>query len=101
MTTSAHGFKKIGVGEHRAQTSRLACLKKLSAVLKILGSKSTPTWSEQDGTASKQFIQSFDDTWLEVVKKLHYKGDESSLGSATAPFWQAYCVLGLETSDEP
>jgi hypothetical protein len=99
MTTSAHGFKKIGVGEHRAQFSRLDRLKKLSAVLKMLGSKSVPIWSEQDGTESEPFIQSFDDVWLEVMKKLLQEGDESSIGSVTAAFWQAYCVLGTKAND--
>jgi hypothetical protein len=99
MTTSAHGFKKIGVGEHQAQVSRLACLKKLSVVLKMLGSESIPIWSEQDGTESKPFLQSFDDVWLEVVKELLHEGVESSLGSDTAPFWQAYCVLGAKPTN--
>jgi hypothetical protein len=39
MTSSAYGFKKVGVGEYRAQSSRLACLEKLSVVLKMLGRK--------------------------------------------------------------
>jgi hypothetical protein len=98
MTTSAHGFKQVGVGEHRAQFSRLTCLKKLSAVLKMLGSKSIPSWSEQDGTESKQYVQSVDDVWLEVVKKLLHECDDSSLGSDNVPFWQAYCALGTKTS---
>lgn len=99
MTTSAHGFKTVGVGEHGARTSRLACLEKLSAVLKMLESKSVPVWFNKDKEESEPFVQSFDDVWLEMVKKLFEDCDESFSESETTPFWQAYYTLGTKAKD--
>jgi len=99
MTTSAHGFKKVGIGEHGARVSRLACLEKLSAVLKMLGSESVPVWFDKDEEERELFVQSFDDVWLEMVKKLFEDGDESFSESETTPFWQAYYTLGTQAKD--
>lgn len=99
MTASARNFKKVGFGERGARISRLTCLKMLSAVLKMLGSKSVPIWFDKDEEESKPFVQSFDDIWLEMIKKLFEDGDESFSESETAPFWQAYYALGTKTKD--
>jgi len=96
MTSSAHGFKKVGVGEHRAPVSRLACLEKLSAVLKMLGSKSVPVWLEKGEEDGKLLIQSFDDMWLEMMKKIFEDVDEPFQGFETTSFWQAYHILGTD-----
>ncbi|QKX53840.1 uncharacterized protein TRUGW13939_00920 [Talaromyces rugulosus] len=93
MTASARDFKKVGIAERGARIDRLTCLKMLSTVLKILGSKSVPIWFDKDEEAIKPFVQSFDDVWLEMMKKLFEDGDEP-LESETAPFWQAYYSLG-------
>lgn len=98
MTTPAHGFKTVGVGEHGAKVSRLACLEKLSAVLKMLGS-SIPVCFDKDGVERESYVQSFDDNWLEVMKKL-FDGDDETLSEyKTTPFWQAYFILGTKAKD--
>jgi hypothetical protein len=94
ITTTTYGFKAAGIGEHGARDSRLVCLQKLSAVLKMLGSKTVPVWFDKDEESSEPFIQSFDDVWLEMIKKLLGDGDESFSESETNSFWQAYYTLG-------
>ncbi|KAH6725014.1 hypothetical protein BKA61DRAFT_639248 [Leptodontidium sp. MPI-SDFR-AT-0119] len=79
LTTSAHGLKKVGIGEHGAHTSRRDCLKKLSVML--------------GGEASQPCVQYLDDMWLEVIKKLFEHQPELPRPEATL-FWQAYSVLG-------
>ncbi|KAE8557503.1 hypothetical protein EYB25_002210 [Talaromyces marneffei] len=94
MTVSTRDFKKVGCGERGARISRVACLKMLSAVLRMLGSDSIPIWFDKDEDESKPFVQSFDDVWLEMMKKLLGDGDESFSESKNATFWQAYYALG-------
>lgn len=98
MTTSAHGFKKVGIGEHGARISRRACLEKLSTVLRMLGSESVPVWSSKEAEQSKPYTQSFDDMWLETTKAfIDDDGDEFISTSETTSFWQAYHTLGMNT----
>lgn len=97
MTTSPDVFKKVGIGEHGARVSRLACLEKLSAVLKMLGSTSVPVWSDEEG--SESFVWSFNDVWLEMMKKLFEVDDESFSERETTPFWQAYYTLGTQAKN--
>jgi hypothetical protein len=94
MTTSAYGFKTVGAGEHGGRVSRFACLEKLSAVLKMLGSKTVPVWFDKDEERREPFVQSFDDVWREVMKKILEDGDESFSESDMTPFWQVYYTLG-------
>lgn len=94
MTTRAHGFKKVGVGEHGARMSRFACLEKLSVVLKMLGSENVPVWFDKDG-GSQPFLQSLDDMWLEMAKII-FEVDVELLESEATQFWQAYSVLGTK-----
>lgn len=93
LTTSAHGLKKVGIGEHGAHTSRRDCLKKLSVVLRKLGGENVPIWVDEEGEASQPCVQSLDDMWLEVIKKLFEHQPELPQPEATL-FWQAYSVLG-------
>ncbi|XMA15256.1 hypothetical protein WAI453_008047 [Rhynchosporium graminicola] len=93
LTTSAHGLKKVGIGEHGAHTSRHACLKKLSIVLRKLGAENVAIWIDEEGEASQPYVQSLDDTWLEVMKKLFEDQPELLQQKATS-FWQAYSLLG-------
>jgi hypothetical protein len=96
MTKSSHGFKKVGVGEHGARVSRLACLEKLSAVLKTLGSKTVPVWCDNGKKENEPVTQSLDDAWLDMMKKLFEGADVPFPESETTPFWQAYYILGME-----
>lgn len=99
MTTSTCGFKKVGVGERGGRISRVACLKMLSAVLRMLGSERVPFWFDRDEKESKPFVQSFDDVWLEMMKKLLGDGDMPFSLSKYPTFWQAYYALGMKTTD--
>jgi hypothetical protein len=99
MTASACDFKQVGFGEHGARISRDACLKMLSAVLRMLGSESIPIWFDRYEEESKPFVQSFDDVWLELMKKFLEDGDVSFSESQYATFWQAYFALGLKTTN--
>ncbi|KIX97796.1 uncharacterized protein Z520_06574 [Fonsecaea multimorphosa CBS 102226] len=94
MSTSAYGFKTVGTGEHGARNSRLVCLEKLSSVLKLLGSKTVPVWFTKDQESRGPFIQSFDDVWLEMMKRILRDGEEFSSESEKSPFLQTYHVLG-------
>jgi hypothetical protein len=94
MTTQAHGFKKIGVGEYGAKTTRLACLEKLAIVLKKLGVENVPIFCDETGEGNKPFIRSLDDEWLEVFKRM-FEGAKESFDSSEAPFWQTYRLLGI------
>jgi len=94
MSMPAHGFKLIGIGEHRSRVSRLACLKKLSTVLEMLGSNAVPVWPTEGQEIREPFIQSFDDIWVEMMKKMLGSGDECFSESEMPPFWQAYDSLG-------
>jgi hypothetical protein len=60
----------------------------------MLGSKTVSVWFDKDEESSEPFIQSFDDVWLEMMKKILGGGDESFLESEMNPFWQAYYTLG-------
>jgi hypothetical protein len=99
MTTSAHGFKKVGVGEHGARRSRVACLEELSTVLKMLGSENVPLWFDKDGEGSQPFSKSLDDMWLEMIMKL-FEGDFKFSQPGATQFWQAYSVLGTKSTQE-
>ena len=99
MTTSTPGFKKVGAGDHRARVSRLSCLEKLSAVLRMLGSTAVPVWFFQDEEGREPFVQHFDDVWLEMMKKILEDGDGSFSESKTVSFWRAYYTLGAQTKD--
>jgi hypothetical protein len=76
MTTSSYGFKNVGVGESRARISRRACLEKLSAVLRSLGSDKSPVWHDDKGDAKSSYVRSLDDLWLDMMKKLLGRGME-------------------------
>lgn len=99
MTTSAHGFKKVNTGQHGARVSRLAYLEKLSVVLKMLGSTTVPVWFDKHGEGREILVQSLDDLWLEMVKKIFEEDDESFSQSETTPFWYAYHILGTQARD--
>ena len=94
MNTRAHGFKKIGVGEYGAKTTRLACLEKLGIVLKKLGAEKVPIFYDESGEGNKGLIRSFDDEWLEGLKRM-LEGAIESFGSSEAPFWKTYRLLGI------
>jgi hypothetical protein len=93
MTSSSYGFKNLGVGEHRARTTRRACLEKLSVVLRSLGSDKTPVWHDNKGAAKPLCMRSLDDEWLGIVKKLFGRGMEF----ATGDFWDIYCKSGMKS----
>ena len=76
MTTSADGFKKVNIGQHGAPVSCLTCLEKVFAVLKILGSTTVPVWLDEDEEGRENAVQSFDDTWLEMVSRILEGGEE-------------------------
>jgi hypothetical protein len=65
----------------------------------MLGSKSVPVWFDKDEEGREPFVQSFDDVWLEMVKKLFEDGDESFSESEITPFWQTYYTLGTQAKD--
>ena len=94
MNTQAHGFKKIGVGEYDAKTTRLACLEKLVILHKKLGVEKVPIFCDETGEGKKPFIRSLDDEWLEVFKRM-FEGAEESFDSSEAIFWQTYHLLGI------
>jgi hypothetical protein len=94
MTTQAHGFKKIDVGEHGAKTTRLACLQKLAIVLKKLGVENVPILFDETGKGSKPSTHSLDDDWLEVFKRM-FEGTEESFDGSETLFWQTYRLLGI------
>ena len=94
MSMPARGFRKTGIGEHGHKDARLTCLKKLSTVLEMLGSKTVPVWSAEEEESKEPFIQSFDDVWVEMMKKMLGAGDEFDSESAMIPFWQVYYTLG-------
>ncbi|KAK5046206.1 hypothetical protein LTR84_008663 [Exophiala bonariae] len=94
MTTAADGFKTVGTGEHGARVGRLACIEKLSAVLKMLGSKTTAVWFDKDEERGEPFTQSFDDVWLSMMTKCFENSDKSISEPEKIPFWQAYYTLG-------
>lgn len=93
MNTQVHGFKKIGVGEYGAKTTRLACLNKLSTVLEKLGVEKVPIFCDETGEGNKPFRCSLDDQWLEVFKRM-FEGAEEFFDSSE-PFWQTYRLLGI------
>ncbi|KAH6669779.1 hypothetical protein B0J14DRAFT_671381 [Halenospora varia] len=93
INTQAHGLKKIGVGEYGAKTTRLACLEKLTIVLKKLGVKNVLIFCDEIGEGNKPFIRSLDEEWLEVFRRM-FEGAEESFASSKAPFWQTYHSLG-------
>jgi hypothetical protein len=97
MTTKFSGFKKVGLGERGARVSRQTSLEKLSVVLRALGSNKAPVWHDI-GEAKEQFyLQSTDDTWLDMIKKFEERGVlRASLVRQTTPFWQTYRILGTE-----
>ncbi|KAM0080465.1 hypothetical protein ACKRZS_007382 [Fusarium odoratissimum] len=74
MTTDSYGFKKVGVGERGARISRRMCLQKLSTVLKALGSDNAPIWHDEEGANQSSYLQSIDDSWLEIIKKFFGRG---------------------------
>jgi hypothetical protein len=94
MTTQAHGFKNIGVGEYGAKTTRLSCLEKLAIVLKKLGVENVPTFCDETREENKPIIRSLDDDWIGVFKRL-YEGTTGVFGSSGKPFWQTYRLLGI------
>jgi hypothetical protein len=94
MTTQAHGFKKIDVGEYGAKTTRLACLQKLAIVLKKLGVENVPILFDETGKGSKPSTHSLDDDWLEVFKRM-FEGTEESFDGSETLFWQTYRLLGI------
>ncbi|OBT39542.1 hypothetical protein VE00_10653 [Pseudogymnoascus sp. WSF 3629] len=86
MTTQAHGFKNIGVGEHGVKTTRLACLEKLAIVLKKLGVENVPIFFDETREGNKPVIHSLDDEWLKAFK-IMFEGTEF-FDSSENPFWQ-------------
>lgn len=98
VTTQAHGFKQMGVGERHAKTTRRACLEKLSIVLKKLGVENAPVFAVEAWKRSESVFRSFDDEWLDVFTKL-MGGVEGAFAREEDPFWQTYRLLGI-ASDE-
>jgi hypothetical protein len=94
MTTRAHGFKRIGVGEYGAKTTRHACLEKLAIVLKKLGVENVPIICDKTKVGNKPFTRSLDDQWLEVFK-VTFEDAQESFDRSEAPFWQTYRLLGM------
>ena len=94
MSMPARAFKVTGTGEYGTRDSRLACLRKLSTVLEMLGSETVPIWFATYEPSREPLAQSFDDVWLEMTKKILGDGDESISESVMPPFWEAYYTLG-------
>lgn len=99
MTASSHDFKNVGYGERGARINRLTCLQMLSTVLTMLGSKSVPVWFTDEQVENKQTVKSFDDIWLDIMKRMLGDGGVALPDSETAPFWQVYYSLGMETKN--
>lgn len=95
MTTQMHGFKKIGVGEYGAKTTRLSCLEKLTIVLKKLGVEHVPTFCDETREENKP--RSLDDDWIEVFKR-YFEGATGVFDKSEEPFWQTYRLLGIASS---
>lgn len=99
MTLRSQGFKSPGFGERGARITRLACLEKLSTVLKMLGSKVVPVYcdgKDEEWKATDTTVESFDDVWLEVMKRTVDTDLEQDSKSERTPFWQAFYTLGIE-----
>ncbi|KAH6880829.1 hypothetical protein B0T10DRAFT_495276 [Thelonectria olida] len=94
MTTDLHGFKKAGVGERGARISRRVCFEKLSTVLKALGSDNIPVWHDDEEANQSSYLQSIDDVWLEMVKKLFGRSVEFASKFGASHFWETYSMLG-------
>ena len=97
MTTRSYGFKNVGVGERRARISRLACLEKLSVVLRSLGSDKTPVWPDERDAAKSSYTVSLDDLWLEMVKKVFGGLFGGGSGFEATPLGEIYCTLGTRS----
>ncbi|KAG7404066.1 hypothetical protein Forpe1208_v015793 [Fusarium oxysporum f. sp. rapae] len=94
MTTDLYGFKKVGVGERGARISRRMCLQKLSTVLKALGSDNAPIWHDDVEANQSSYLQSIDDSWLEIMKKFLKRSMDSASEFRESHFWGIYSTLG-------
>lgn len=100
ITTDLYGFKKVGVGERGARISRRMCLEKLSTVLKALGSDNIPVWHDDEEAKQSSYLQSVDDVWLNMVKKLFGRGVGSASEFGASHFWETYSTLGTKSLDD-
>jgi hypothetical protein len=94
LTTRAHGFKQMDVGEHGAKTTRRACLGKLAIVLKKLGVENVSIVADETGKESKPMARSLDEDWLKIFT-IHFGGIVEAFESKEDLFWQTYRSLGI------
>jgi hypothetical protein len=100
LTTSANGFKLVGVGEHGSRISRLDCLRKLSTILSKLGCENATFTFDSVGLHNKSFVQSVDKIWVDMMGILLESGDRSAFNLTSSDFWELYSLLGMVPNND-